>query len=574
MKKSFTSVIKLAALLICTAAALWACQNEESGESWKIQTKIYKSIDFHAVEMSTKTAFGPGENGVFPTLWTANDCHVKLALNYTEAAEVPVVPDEGGRTASFTADIDGSGTQSPYTFYAVSPATAAKALSPSRQAWSISIPAEQTPLEGSPDEAAQIIAATSAASSALPGSVDLHFNHLTAYGRMSFSNLELNGAEVQKVEITATTPLVGDWYWNCNGDHELADNGASSTITLNTSRTSDIWFACAPVDLSGEIAVFTIYTDQGALVKEVEFAQGRSFQAGRIAVFSVNMEGITLGSAPSDDFVLVTDTTTLQDGDEILILNAEETYALGTNQKPNNREAAAISVSDHTVSVVPSDVQVITLVASASNSGYWNMQVSDGYLANANGTKNKLVTVAGVTNNATWKITIESTGKASVVAQSGDKNILRFNPNKSNGSPLFACYSDGQDPVVIYRKGGAGQAGPVAENPLCSESLFGMYQGSSSTRKYTAGTDQYLRQYAADGVQTFVILNPANKEQLEITGYKRSLVKGDIATITVSWKKGKSKVINSKTYPVKLVKENGPVVWLADDKGNGFIIKK
>ena len=36
---------------------------------------------------------------------------------------------------------------------------------------------------------------------------------------MSFSNLELNGAEVQKVEITATTPLVGDWYWNCNGDH-------------------------------------------------------------------------------------------------------------------------------------------------------------------------------------------------------------------------------------------------------------------------------------------------------------------------------------------------------------------
>ena len=101
-----------------------------------------------------------------------------------------------------------------------------------------------------------------------------------------------------------------------------------------------------------------------------------------------------------------------------------------------------------------------------------------------------------------------------------------------------------------------------------------MYQGSSSTRKYTAGTDQYLRQYAADGVQTFVILNPANKEQLEITGYKRSLVKGDIATITVSWKKGKSTVINSKTYPVKLVKENGPVVWLADDKGNGFIINK
>ena len=572
MKKSFTSVIKLAALLICTAAALLACQDEESGESWKIQTKIYKSIDFHAVEMSTKTAFGPGEDGVFPTLWTANDSHVKLALNYTEAAEVPVVPDEGGRTASFTADIDGSGTQSPYTFYAVSPATAAKALSPSRQAWSISIPAEQTPLEGSPDEAAQIIAAASAASSALPGSVDLHFNHLTAYGRMSFSNLELNGAEVQKVEITATTPLVGDWYWNCNGDHELADNGASSTITLNTSRTSDIWFACAPVDLSGEIAVFTVYTDQGALVKEVEFAQGRSFQAGRIAVFSVNMEGITTTAPASDKFELVTNDTVFQVGDEIIITNDDSKYALGslsTGQTPY-RNSVTISVSNGVVTDA-GQAEILTL-DNGSTDGTWALRASDGYLSTTS-KKNSLGVNAAITATSSWTISIDNDGTATVNAKAGSSYRMMY--NKSN--PRFSCYGDNTSvdgPLKIYRKGGAGQAGPVAENPLCTESLFGMYQGSSSTRKYTAGTDQYLRQYAADGVQTFVILNPANKEQLEITGYKRSLVKGDIATITVSWKKGKSTVINSKTYPVKLVKENGPVVWLADDKGNGFIIKK
>ena len=86
--------------------------------------------------------------------------------------------------------------------------------------------------------------------------------------------------------------------------------------------------------------------------------------------------------------------------------------------------------------------------------------------------------------------------------------------------------------------------------------------------------DQYSRQYSQSGDQTFCILDPAANEQLEISGYKKSLVKGDKAVITVNWRKGLERVVTGDSYSVKVVREEGPRVWLSDGKGNGFIIKK
>ncbi len=571
--KIIKNIMMLAALL-SAAAVMFSCTAELGGEHDSIKAHISRTVTFNACEVQTKTTFGQGEDGTYPTLWTTNDASVKLALNYTPAAEVKVVPSDDFRKASFSAEIDASGENAPYTFYAVSPASAARALSPSRQAWSISIPSVQTPLEGSVDEAAMILAAASQPSDAIPQSVDLHFNHLTAYARMSFTNLELGGATVESVEITATTPLAGDWYWDCTGEHALTDNGASSTITLNTSRTSDIWFACAPVDMSGEIAVITVYTDQGAMVKEIEFAQDRKFQPGRIAVFTVDMSGIEPVAPAPDAFVLVTDASQLQDGDEILILDDSEQYAIGTNQKTNNRAATSVSVSDHTITEVPDDVQIISLEAGSS-ADTWHFNVGTGYLANANGGKNKLVTADSKTANATWTISIEPSGAATVVAGAGERNSLRFNDGDANNL-LFACYSSGQQGIVIYRKGVASSAGPVAEDPLTQQSEYGVYL-KSGNRVYQRGVDQYSRRYSDSGVQTFAILYsyPAlAKEQVEITGYRKALVKGDDVKITVNWRLGANKVQSEKTYTLKVVKEEGPKVWLGDGSGNGFIIKK
>ncbi|MBR3075021.1 MAG: hypothetical protein IKH11_04605 [Bacteroidales bacterium] len=561
-------IIPAIALGFIAAALSTSCISERQEVSRSEHNYGTHTVLFNICDVNTRATLGPAEEGVYPTLWTSNDAAVKLALNYTEAAEAVVVPSEDFRTASFTADIVDNG-EAPYTFYAVSPASAAKALSPSREAWSITIPSVQTPLAASVDESAMLLAAASVPTDQLPTSVDLHFHHLTAYGRMSFKNLNLRDAVVSRVEITATTPFVGNWYWDCSDEHGLTDNGASSTLTLKTSGVTDIWFACAPVDMSGQMAVFTVYTDKGAFVKEVEFPEGRKFNAGRVAAFGVDMKGIEPVAGGSGDYVLVTNESELCDGDELLILNADETYALSTNQKSNNRGAVAASVSNHVVVTVPEEAQVITL-KSGTSAGTWTLNTGIGYLANVNGSKNKLVTVTTLSKNATWTISVASSGEASIEAGDGERNKLRFNPN--NGSPLFACYSSGQEAVAIFRKAAA-SASPAEEDPVTANSLFGIYQGADQ-RTYEAGKDQYVRSYSSKGIQTFTIVDPQAKEQLEISGYKKDYVKGDAVTVTVNWRKGKTRIISGKTYQVKVVKEEGPVVWLGNGRGDGFIIKK
>ena len=566
--------------LACALAslALAACQNTLEVEMTpatpmeKAPAAKVKTIYFQTEEIVTKTTFGEKENGHYPTLWTDNDQAVKLALNFTQAGTASIVPDEGRRTASFQADIDASVTEAPYTFYAVSPASAATALSPSREAWNISIPCVQTPLEGSVDEAAQILAAASEASTTLPDRVNLHFNHLTAYGRISFKNLALGDANVLSVELTTSTPIVGDWYWNCNEGHTLTDNGASSTLTLNTSRTEDIWFACAPVDMSGQKMVVTVFTDQGAFVKEIQFPENRQFTSGLIAVFSVNMAGIELqeGGHSGEDYRLVTQTTDLKDGDELLILSASEDYALSATQNNNNRPAKAINVTNHAVATVPSGVQVLTLVAG-STSGTWHLSTGSGYLANKDGYDNRLVTVSSKTKNATWTISISSTGVATLTAGSGVKNKIRYNPN--NNSPIFSCYSNGQKDVVIYRKTSLSTIGPVEADPLTTRDEYGCYL-SVGTWQYAPGENQFVRSYDDQGILTFALLDPNGLRQIEIKGYKKSLAKGDNVTLSVTWRSGITPILTDMNYSMKVVKEEGSKVWLGDGSGLGFIIKK
>ena len=569
--KIITKILFILAL-VSAATCLTACVSEQNGENSALQVSIIQPVTFHVCEMQTKTAFGQGRDGVYPTLWTSNDSAVKLALNYTEAAEAGIEPSQDFRTATFSAGIDASVTQAPYTFYAVSPASAARALSPSRKAWNITIPAVQTPLEGSVDESAQILAAASQPSDLVPSDVDIHFGHLTAYGRMSLANLELGDAKVQKIEITATTPLVGDWYWDCEEEHALTDNGASSTLTLVTSGTTDIWFACAPVDMSGEIAIFTVYTDNGALRKEVEFPEGRKFNAGRIAVFTVDMKNAEAVTAGEGDFKLLKDASELQAGDEIIIADLEGKYALGpknTGGQTPYRQAVGISVANEIITSA-GNATVLTL-EEGKTSGTWALKASDGYLTTTS-TKNSLSTSSSISASSSWTISITSEGEATIEAQSGNYNYIRYNYNKGTNI-RFSAYGENsslQDPVTVYRKE---SAPAISDDPVTEFSEYGLYLGSDK-RTYVAGQDQYLRSYSFDGVQTFTIVNPSSKEQVEIIGYKKSYVKGDKVKITVNRRTGKQVSIAGKTYNMTVVKEEGPVVWLGNGNGNGFIIKK
>ena len=553
MKKFF----QIAVTALMALAALSGCRNAEQEVP---EASSVKTVRFHAGAAPTRTAFAEAVDGVYQTLWTENDSDILLSLNYGKAEASAVTPSADGTTASFEASFDASATSAPYTFYAVSPASAARAISPSRGAWSVYIAAFQHPSALSVDEDAQLLVAKSAASATLPGEVDLHFSHLTAYGRIALKNLELGDATVSKVDLIFSTPVVGEWYWGEDGT--LTANGDSHTITLDTDASGDLWFACAPVDVSGQTLKLVVFTDQGNLTREITFPEGRKFNSGKVARFSVDMAGIEIQGG--DTFVLVTDASELQVGDEVLVVSKDGTFALGAQQSSYRKEVSVNATGG--VIADPGEATVLTLELGSAI-GTWSFRTGNAYLASTS-SGNNLTEVASKNANASWKVTVSSSATL-IQAQAGGSKLLKHNPSAHR----FSCYKNSStnvENVVLYRKGSVPTS--VEDDPLTAYDAYGSYL-TGVERTYEPGVDQLLRSYP-DGKLEFAILRAADKEQLVVSGFDPSLAKGDAVTVTVAWRKGLNYLLKEKSFDLKVVKEDGPKVWLGDGSGQGLILKK
>ena len=146
---------------------------------------------------------------------------------------------------------------------------------------------------------------------------------------------------------------------------------------------------------------------------------------------------------------LVTDASTLKVGDEIVIAAKGADYALGTNQKTNNRAAAAVTKDGNKLKL-GTTVQKLTLEKGKKDNTF-AFATGSGYLYAASSDKNHLKTEKVLSENGSWSVAIAD-GAATVIAQgSNTRNIMRYNPNTDKGDPLFACYKSGQQDIAIYK---------------------------------------------------------------------------------------------------------------------------
>ena len=297
MKKIFTFLFATAVAAIAMVSCQKTIQEEIGNETSE------SSIHFYAEKIQTKTEFGSLSAGEYPTLWTDSK-GIKISYNKKSSVEATVTPKDSYTKADFTpASAFSDDGSSSHVFYAMSPSTAQLAnISTSYYSWRFNVPSTQTPLAGSVDEDAQIIYAKHDAGATFPTSVGFSFNHVTAYGKLSFSNLTLDADEdVSSITLTASKDWVGQWFYyvatkdtNSEGDFKARDGYVSKKITLNTDQTADIWFACAPVDLSdGGTIDINIFTNKGVYSKKVTFPSGKgNFTAGRVGKFTVSMSGV------------------------------------------------------------------------------------------------------------------------------------------------------------------------------------------------------------------------------------------------------------------------------------------
>lgn len=155
-----------------------------------------------------------------------------------------------------------------------------------------------------------------------------------------------------------------------------------------------------------------------------------------------------------DEFVLVKDASTLNENDEVIIVNGTDgslKTISNTSTTGNNRPATDIVVEDESASATD-ETAIFTLV-SAEGDFPWQFASThitgdNKYLTGSTSSNNRLTYSNGSTNASKAKIEIDNNGNTSIVFNA-TRGVMQYNES----SVLFNCYSTAsQDPVYLYKR--------------------------------------------------------------------------------------------------------------------------
>lgn len=467
--KKLTYIIAIATSVLAMAS----CQKEQNVTNSDDLTVV----SFSTSEIQTKTAFGDKTaEGKYPTLWTGDE-KVGVAYNGGSVNKENITSSTDGKSASFEIAFAQDANATSHNFYVISPADAFLGMNKDVAKGNIQINASQTPGEGTCDPAAQVIAA-SHKSETFDTQVNLAFSHVTAYGNLSIVLPEEAGV-VSRISLTGSKNIAGRYYFDFNGS--LSENSASSTISLLTSKVTDIFFACAPADLSGGKLDITVTTENGTYEKAIDLTDKTlKFESGKISKFTVT----GFAKKESDEiYTLVTDASTLKIGDKVIIAaaNANVNVAISTTQNTSNRSQADVTKTNNTIVNPGANVQVFTLEAGTKSDTY-AFNTGSGYIYAASSSANQLKTQLTNDDNGSWTISCTAKGVATIkAAGTNTRNYLKYNSDNK----LFSCYKkSGQNDVAIYSYGKG--TGVVPTPPVIKA------ESTSVSLNHNDKTDHYM----------------------------------------------------------------------------------
>lgn len=464
--KKLTYLIAIATSVL----AMVSCQKEQNVTNSDDLTVV----SFSTSEIQTKTTFGDKtDEGKYPTLWTGDE-KVGVAYNGGSVNKENITSSTDGKSASFEIAFAQDANATSHNFYVISPADAFLSMKDGAKGH-IKIETTQTPGEGTCDPAAQVIAA-SHKSETFDTQVNLAFSHVTSYGNLSII-LPENAGAVSKISLTSSKNIAGRFYYDFNG--VLSENSASSTISLLTNKVSDIFFACAPADLSGGKLDITVTTENGTYEKSIDLTgKTLKFESGKISKFTVN--GFT--KKESDEvYTLVTDASSLKIGDKVIIAAATADFAISTTQNENNRTRASVTKTNNTIVNPGTDVQLFTLEPGTTADTY-AFNTGSGYIYAAGSGKgnNYLRTTAELDANGSWNINFDNNGVTIKASGSNTNNKLQHN----SSSKIFSCYSTTQGAIAIYSDGKG--TGSVPTPPVIKA------ENTSVSLNHDDATDHYM----------------------------------------------------------------------------------
>lgn len=201
----------------------------------------------------------------------------------------------------------------------------------------------------------------------------------------------------------------------------------------------------------------------GATQKPVVYAPGgtvlitgeSTFHAV-LSVYDNTLQGLKI-------WTLVTDSSQLSAGKEVIIAAKDADFAMSTTQTNNNRGQAAIEKSGNTLSSWASDVQIFTLRTGAATNSY-AFDTGSGYLFVWNNSNNYLRTHSTLDKAASFYISANVDGTCKVTSAAYSTSEKGNVPMQYNSSGLFACY------------------------PKATQKALSLYVGESASGGYTYTT--------------------------------------------------------------------------------------
>lgn len=333
-------MMKLFGFIAVAAMSLTACQNDIDEQVNVNNVGVTLEV---VADMGTRSYFGEKEDAGYPSTWTGNE-KVQFAAN--DGTGFTVTNTESGATTHLSATFTTGTTTNDGVIFAMSPVGDYENGKGGwgSYSWSygnvyLTIPAVQTPIEQSVDEAAHILFAEHNYEGAFPtGTIGMEFKHALAYGKMTLTLPE--GVEASQVILHFPVAVAGNsvkrYIKEYTDDEKTYQPGEftgadQKTITLNAGNVVDgvYWFGLLPIGLVTEDMNIEVVATNGDIYKKTIAVGGNlEFNQGRVSAFKVTMAAV----APvAYEYALISNISELTDGSEVIIVGktTTKTAALG-----------------------------------------------------------------------------------------------------------------------------------------------------------------------------------------------------------------------------------------------------
>ncbi|MBR0433555.1 MAG: Ig-like domain-containing protein [Bacteroidaceae bacterium] len=278
-----------------------------------------------------------------------------------------------------------------------------------------------------------------------------YVSSLESCGTWEIKNFTIQAGEVVEKLEAGLSYSAANYTATIGEENEFPVLANPNSLTVTYSSTNE---SVATVDEEGNITLLAA----GQTTIKATSEEDDTYAAGSASYLLVVKDQEVAGT---DKYELVTDASTLKNGDIIVIafvgditkdeVTTHYEMALSTTQNNNNRAANEVTVNEDGTITPGSSIQQITL---EGEEGAWYFNVGNGYLYASSSSSNQMKTEAEADDNAKAAISISDNNATILFQGNNTHNDLRFNPNTQNGAPLFSCYTSTTSMSLpqIYRK--------------------------------------------------------------------------------------------------------------------------